>query len=229
MCNFRCSSLCGARCTHNDFFAVHGNFDRSMIAPDPTADTDGFKFVLADPTTGSCSLEPTSGTVPAAGAACTVQGSVAWNIQKWFEDSSDWVLYCDESNTWTNVGKAKKKSTLETFDAGKNWIRIDVDTTNKNLGNTPDVPTSWLAGNASVLPELNQKCSDAPLSNWGAGGGSLYICTAAMTNEQIFVGIICTQGVSNDTPDCGGTSITLNPSSMSEMSTNCPLKPRLFD
>ncbi len=200
---------------------VQGGYDRSFIAADPTADSNGFKFALADPTSGSCSLSPTSGTVPADGAACTVQGSVAWNIQKWFEDDADWVLYCTTGNVWANVASGKKKSTFEEFDADKRWLRIDVDTTNKP-DNSPDDPSSWLKGEATGLAEMNNKCDDAEPSTFGHGG-SLFICLNAMTNSQTFVGMICSKGVTNDTPTCGG-HVGLNEGDITTSSADCPLK-----
>ncbi len=192
-----------------------------MVMPDPTASVYGNKYALADPSSGACSLQETSGAPPENGMSCTTQGSVAWNIQKWFEDSSDWVLYCDTNNMWANIARAKKKSTLETFDADKKWIRIDVDSANKP-GNTPDNPTSWLKGEASGTAILNSKCDDAEPSTWGQGG-SLNICLGAMTNSQMFVGIICSKGVSNDTPDCGGF-VGLNDAQITPSSADCPIQ-----
>ncbi len=187
-----------------------------------TADTNGFKTAIADPTTGACSYAPVSDTPPALGDACTVQGSVIINIQNWFDDSPDWVMYCDTSNQWATIAKAKKKTTWELApDANRAWVRIDVDSDNKNIVPlVPDSPTSWLKGEASGITTVNTKCTDPEPTGW-AHGGSLFICIHGLTNQEMFIGYICATGIAEDTPQCGG-HVGLNEGQISSMSADCP-------
>ncbi len=190
---------------------------------DPTADVGGFKVAIADPTSGACSYMTSSAAVPENGEACMVQGSVVFNIQHWFDDSVDWALYCDVNGMWANIAKAKKKSAWELpDDADKKWVRIDVDTANKPA-NTPDSPTSWQRGEATGLKTMNTKCDDAEFTNW-AHGGSLFICIHGLTNQQLFIGNICSRGVATDTPNCGG-HVSLNGAQITTSSADCPIRP----
>ncbi len=190
---------------------------------DVTADTGGFKIALADPTTGSCSYMPVSDTPPALMDACTIRGSVVINIQNWFADSADWVMYCDTNNQWANIAKAKKKSTWELpDDANRAWVRIDVDTANKNnMPPTPDSPTSWLKGEASGIATINTKCTEPDAMSGWAHGGSLFICIHGLTNLEMFVGYICSRGGAEDTPVCNG-AVGLNEAQIMAMTGTCP-------
>ncbi len=201
-----------------------------MLGMDAT-DVDGFKVALADPTTGSCSYAQSAADIPVKDEACTVQGMVAFNIDNWFADSADWVLYCNTMNVWDSVARAKKKSSWELVgtedepgDFDKAWVRIDVDTENKkDTPPTPDNPTSWLKGEATGVTQLNTKCTVDPdaTSDW-AHGGSLHICIHGLTNQETFIGYICSRGVEEDTPNCNG-AVGLNDHLVD--SADCPLKP----
>ncbi len=176
---------------------------------------------MADPTTNACTINMYRDTAPVLGAACAIQGSVAWSIEQWFADSSDWVVACDRSNTWTTISKAKKKTVWESAEnADKTWVRIDVDTTNKAT-DVPDTPSAWLQGNATGLTTMNKKCDDAVPSGWGQAG-ALFICIHGLTNQQEYVGTICSRGVSNDTPNCEH-HVAINEGAFGTLSTDCPM------
>ncbi len=200
-------------------------FDRSYIAADPTADAQGFKFAVAQPISGACTIQQTSGTVPTMGSSCSGYelGSVTWNIQKWFEDTQEWILYCAESGNWETIGKAKKKSLWESEDADKKFIRIDVDQDNKNqVPVTADSPSAWLNDSSGGQPSVNALClqSETSYSGW-RNGGSLHICMHALTNLHTFVAIICTRGIVEDTPNCGtGEVVVLNPNDAMNTTAN---------
>ncbi len=217
------------------FELVSRGFDRSYVAVDPTADTQGFKFAVAQPISGACTVQQTSGTVPAMNNPCTgyETGSVAWNIQNWFLDTQEWILHCAESGNWETIGEAKKKTIWEDADLGnadKKWLRVDVDTANKNNNPvTPDSPSSWLKDTSAGLATVNDLCAASEMSGW-RNGGALFICMHAMTNQQQFVAIICSRGVALDTPDCGtGGAVELDPNNLiTTSSTDCPIDAAAF-
>ncbi len=180
-------------------------------------------WALANPTAGACTLmqQSTSAPAPNVGNPCTVSGSVSWNMASWNNDQADWLLYCTAEDVWTRVMEAKKRTILES--EGRKWIRLNVDAANKNnVPTTPDSPISWLMGSATGLATLNSKCDDPEPSGWRFGG-SLHICLDAMTVHNKFVAIICSRGVAEDTPNCGGPVVLDEDGYISTSSTVCPL------